>query len=55
VGRLSPDRLLSVDHPVTLDHVRGHVEEKVGRQLGLDAEAAAATILRREPLRRSAS
>ena len=46
LGRLNPDKLLGVDHPVTLDHVRGLIEEKVGRALGLDAEAAAAAILR---------
>jgi N-methylhydantoinase A len=46
LGRLNPDRLLGVDCPVTLDHVRGLVEEKVGKRLGLDAEAAAAAILR---------
>jgi N-methylhydantoinase A len=46
LGRLNPDRLLGVDHPVTLDHVRRLTEEKVGRRLGLDAEASAAAILR---------
>jgi N-methylhydantoinase A len=46
LGRLNPDRLLGVDHPVTLDHVRGLIEEKIGRPLGLDANAAAAAILR---------
>ena len=46
LGRLNPDRLLGVDSPVTLDHVRALVEEKVGRRLGLDAEGAAAAILR---------
>jgi N-methylhydantoinase A len=46
LGRLNPDRLLGVDHPVTLDHVRHLIEDKVGRQLGLDADAAAAAILR---------
>jgi len=46
LGRLNPDRLLGVDHPVTLDHVRAAIEDKVGRRLGLDAEAAAAAILR---------
>ena len=46
LGRLNPDRLLGVDHPVTLDHVRGLIEQKVGKPLGLDAEAAAAAILR---------
>jgi N-methylhydantoinase A len=46
LGRLNPDRLLGVDHPVTLDHVRGIVEDRIGKRLGLDAEAAAAAILR---------
>jgi N-methylhydantoinase A len=46
LGRLNPDRLLGVDHPVTLDHVRALIEAKVGRRLGLDAEAAAAAIVR---------
>ena len=46
LGRLNPDRLLGVDHPVTLDHVRGLMREKVGERLGLDAEAAAAAVLR---------
>ncbi len=46
LGRLNPDRLLGVDHPVTLDHVRGLMLEKVGTRLGLDAEAAAAAVLR---------
>ncbi|MCF8532253.1 MAG: hydantoinase/oxoprolinase family protein [Reyranella sp.] len=46
LGRLNPDRLLGVDRPVTLDHVRAIVLDKVGKRLGLDAEAAAAAILR---------
>ena len=46
LGRLNPDRLLGVDHPVTLDHVRGIISEKIGKPLGLDAEGAAAAILR---------
>jgi N-methylhydantoinase A len=46
LGRLNPDRLLGVDHPVTVDHLRAAIEDKVGRRLGLDAEAAAAAILR---------
>ena len=46
LGRLNPDHLLGVDHPVTLDHVRQVIEQKVGQRLGLDAEAAAAAILR---------
>ncbi len=46
LGRLNPDRLLGVDHPVTLDLVRAIILDKVGNRLGLDAEAAAAAILR---------
>jgi N-methylhydantoinase A len=46
LGRLNPDRLLGVDRPVTLDHVRAAIEDKVGKRLGLDADAAAAAILR---------
>jgi N-methylhydantoinase A len=46
LGRLNPDRLLGVERPVTLDHVRKLIEDKVGRPLGLDADAAAAAILR---------
>lgn len=46
LGRLNPEKLLGVDHPVTLDHVRGLIAEKVGNPLGLDADAAAAAILR---------
>lgn len=46
LGRLNPDRLLGVDDKVTLDRVRELIREKVGQRLGLDAEAAAAAILR---------
>ncbi len=46
LGRLNPDKLLGVDHPVTLDQVRAAILDKVGKRLGLDAEAAAAAILR---------
>jgi N-methylhydantoinase A len=46
LGRLNPDHLLGVDKPVTLEHVRSVIETKVGKRLGLDAEAAAAAILR---------
>jgi N-methylhydantoinase A len=46
LGRLNPDRLLGVDHPVTLDHVRQVIEDKVGKRLGLDAEATSAAVLR---------
>jgi N-methylhydantoinase A len=46
LGRLNPDKLLGVDHPVTLDQVRAAILDNVGKRLGLDAEAAAAAILR---------
>jgi len=46
LGRLNPDHLLGVDRPITMDHVREVIEAKVGRRLGLDADAAAAAILR---------
>lgn len=46
LGRLDPDKLLGVDRPVTLDQVRAVILGKVGQRLGLDAEAAAAAILR---------
>ena len=45
LGRLNPDRLLAVDNPVTVDHVRGVIEREVGAPLGLDGDAAAAAIL----------
>jgi N-methylhydantoinase A len=46
LGRLNPKTLLGVDRPVTLDHIRKAILDKVGKRLGLDAEAAAAAILR---------
>ncbi|MEO8204251.1 MAG: hydantoinase/oxoprolinase family protein [Betaproteobacteria bacterium] len=46
LGRLNPDKLLGVDNPVSLAHVRGIFEARLGRPLGLDATAAAAAVLR---------
>jgi N-methylhydantoinase A len=46
LGRLDPGRLLSVEHPVSLDYLRARLVESVGRPLGLDAEESAAAILR---------
>ncbi len=46
LGRLDPARLLSVEHPVSLDHLRARLVETVGAPLGLDAEQSAAAILR---------
>ncbi len=45
LGRLDPDKLLSVTNPVSLARVRELILEHVGRPLGLDADAAAAAIL----------
>jgi N-methylhydantoinase A len=46
LGRLDPQRLLAVDHPVTVATLESALLEAVGRPLGLDATAAAAAILR---------
>ncbi len=46
LGRLNPGRLLAVDHPVSLDHVRQRIAEEIGKPLGLDWAGAAAAILR---------
>lgn len=46
LGRLNPEKLLSVDSPVGLAHVGELIEKAVGRALGLDATQAAAAILR---------
>jgi N-methylhydantoinase A len=46
LGRLNPQKLLGVDHHVTLAHVAEAIERHVGHQLELGAEDAAAAILR---------
>ena len=46
LGRLDPKRLLAVDSPVTVEHVRAIFEEKIGKAAGLDAIAAAGAVLR---------
>lgn len=46
LGRLNPDGLLAVEHRVPVDEVRQVIAEQIGRPLGLDADAAAAAILR---------
>ena len=46
LGRLNPDKLLSVDNPVPLERVRELLVEHVGAKLGLDAVQTAAAILR---------
>jgi N-methylhydantoinase A len=46
LGRLDPERLLAVEHAVSLDSIRSALLAQVGAPLGLDATAAAAAIVR---------
>ncbi|MGQ0676303.1 MAG: hydantoinase/oxoprolinase family protein [Rhodospirillales bacterium] len=46
LGRLNPKGLLAVDAPVSLGAVAGAMEREIGGKLGLDAEGAAAAILK---------
>ena len=46
LGRLDPDGLLAVDAPVELAAVRAALSETIGAPLGLDAEGAAAAVIR---------
>jgi N-methylhydantoinase A len=46
LGRLNPKGLLAVDSPVSMLTVADAIEAEVGRALGLDAERAAAAIIR---------
>ena len=46
LGRLNPGTLLSVERPVPLDSVASRFDEQIGAPLGLDAEEAAAAVLR---------
>ncbi|MEM7023438.1 MAG: hydantoinase/oxoprolinase family protein [Pseudomonadota bacterium] len=46
LGRLDPAGLLSVDSAVPVGEVAARVEAQIGAPLGLDAEAAAAAVLR---------
>ncbi len=46
LGRLDGAKLLAVDAPVTVDDVRAVIAERIGKPLGLDADQAAAAILR---------
>jgi len=45
LGRLNPDALLSVDNPVSLDHVRARLTDAIGAPLDLSADEAAAAII----------
>ena len=46
LGRLNPNTLLSVERPVPLDSIASRFDEQIGTPLGLDAEGAAAAVLR---------
>ncbi|HEV2897705.1 MAG TPA: hydantoinase/oxoprolinase family protein [Pseudaminobacter sp.] len=46
LGRLDPKKLLAVDNPVTVDHVRAIFEEKIGAPTGLSGVEAAGAVLR---------
>ena len=46
LGRLNPEALLAVEHPVSLDDIRQVFARDLGEKLGLDAEGAAAAVLR---------
>lgn len=46
LGRLDPNKLLSVDNRISLDYVAERILKHIGEPLGLDAYAAAAAILR---------
>ena len=46
LGRLDPDALLAVENPVAPDDVRAALGETVGAPLGLDADTAAAAVIR---------
>jgi len=46
LGRLDPDRLLAVDHGVSLATIEAALVQQVGAPLGLDATAAALAVVR---------
>ncbi len=46
LGRLDPEGLLAVDAPVAPDEVRAVFAAEIGAPLGLDADAAAAAVIR---------
>ena len=46
LGRLDPQKLLSVENPVTVEAVRAVFEERIGRATHLDGVAAAGAVLR---------
>ncbi|WP_353643628.1 hydantoinase/oxoprolinase family protein [Mesorhizobium sp. WSM2239] len=46
LGRLDPKKLLAVENPVTVDHVRSIFEERIGAPTGLSGVEAAGAVLR---------
>jgi N-methylhydantoinase A len=46
LGRLDPERLLAVEHAVSIEAIRAAIVAQVGAPLGLDATQAAAAIVR---------
>lgn len=46
LGRLNPVTLLAVDSPVALADIEAAMAEQIGAPLGLDADAAAAAVIR---------
>ena len=46
LGRLDAAKLLGVDNPVSVEHLKSIFQDKIGGPLGLDAIAAAAAIIR---------
>ena len=46
LGRLPPGKLLAVENPVTVEHVRSIFEETIGRRTGLSGDEAAGAVLR---------
>lgn len=46
LGRLNPNKLLSVEHPVSPERIRDIFAEKLGRHIGLSGVEAAGAVLR---------
>ena len=45
LGRLDPNKLLSIDTPVSVEHVTSIIESEIGEPLGMNGEEAAAAII----------
>ena len=46
LGRLAPTKLLAVENPVTVEHVTGIFEDRIGKATGLSGVEAAGAVLR---------